>query len=1031
MPLNNSTNIVFLPSNFTSSGPIGGAEAAASLGLGNVSSVKWANKTRQINLGNNNYGYVTLDISYTVTGGSIDTVGVNISTSDYLISYSNTLSGFFKPSLPGQYIKLTAGVTTRLYVIVNSEDVTSSFVPITLTMGRKGTLPTNVTVNLQYNCTDVGPLYKYLMGVHAYSAYDAINSPQLYTYLYSYTPIGSWTSNTELYSVGRLSHPAYPYYYGYSGNVYKVGGDLERSFGIKKYYEAIKWNAFSKPKVYNRVEGPKSWRSSDVDGFTTENFVFPEMPGSGRLSQILPSASLTQPSSYRYYLGAASTAQGAANFFTQFDFTNRQVHTITGFQHAIQKLASGFIAGADPRFKSSQNFGPEMIALAFDLAVLIFGLWWDAKIAGGIAPPTIGPIVNSLISFLRVFIGGKVGGTGIFAGFQLNIFGLGLWQISAIIAVVSIIIKLFTPTSITIQEPSITFKYRYANTPYLNNGTRLHTNTGLTTYKSEYYCDGIYFYDQTTGTIANKELSYSTNALLYQDPLQKGIAYSTRVDTPDSGSVIFDFSKLIALPYCSGKPDTISGTNKNIAQTATFTPLNKGGDLLTYPLTVTVEIPEGTITTTGSQALANAEAKTLLNSLTSSYAASGSYGQVISGLGGFGSYFTHEIKVETYPNTGSVFFNNTDGAGLTVGKSLYYDNAGFLKVFNGYYAADSGSVAPYSHYRTFFKTSNGAVTDILSMTSSGATTVTSLVNSATYPVQTTNQGYTSDWYWYNISYNDLSTEVYNITTTNTNPNSLYTTSSLKSGFITPNTSSFYTYDSISSTSSYSEAIAGWYYAFDSYEESYTFTYNTATTLSINLTEVCFTDYSVGEPYGVNISGATGSASSSFYYPVNMTLEAYNGGTLLASFPATASAEGVTYISFPAPITKDSNVTNVTVASISSPNPNNKILYVGGSFTNCNPTTPAPTTAAPTTAAPTTAAPTTPSPTPNPTTAAPTPNPTTAAPTPNPTAPFSAVVSYSTISANDACTNPQGSFVMTGNNGTFCLSSAYTELTGLH
>ncbi len=151
----------------------------------------------------------------------------------------------------------------------------------------------------------------------------------------------------------------------------------------------------------------------------------------------------------------------------------------------------------------------------------------------------------------------------------------------------------------------------------------------------------------------------------------------------------------------------------------------------------------------------------------------------------------------------------------------------------------------------------------------------------------------------------------------------------------------------------------------------------------------------------------------------MTLEAYNGGTLLTSFPATASAEGVTYVSFPAPITKDSNVTNVIIASISSPNPNNKVLYLTGSFTNCNPTTPAPTTAAPT------PNPTTPSPTPNPTTAAPTPNPTTAAPTPNPTAPFSAIVSYSTISANDACTNPQGSFAMTGNSGTFCLSSTYT------
>ena len=87
--------------------------------------------------------------------------------------------------------------------------------------------------------------------------------------------------------------------------------------------------------------------------------------------------------------------------------------------------------------------------------------------------------------------------------------------------------------------------------------------------------------------------------------------------------------------------------------------------------------------------------------------------------------------------------------------------------------------------------------------------------------------------------------------------------------------------------------------------------------------------------------------------VNMTLNAYNGGSLITSFPATASAEGITYVDFPAPITKDSNVTNVTVASISSPNPNNKILYTAGTFTNCNPTTPSPTTSAPTTAAPTT------------------------------------------------------------------------------
>jgi hypothetical protein len=121
MPLNNSTNITFSPGNFTSSGPIGGTIAATSLGLGNVNNVKWANKTRQINLGNNNYGYVTLDISFTVTGGSIDAIGISFYNPDYLVTYSETLSGLFKPSLPGVYLKLKAGVTTRLYVVANSD----------------------------------------------------------------------------------------------------------------------------------------------------------------------------------------------------------------------------------------------------------------------------------------------------------------------------------------------------------------------------------------------------------------------------------------------------------------------------------------------------------------------------------------------------------------------------------------------------------------------------------------------------------------------------------------------------------------------------------------------------------------------------------------------------------------------------------------------------------------------------------------------------------------------------------------------
>ena len=162
MPLNNSSNISFSPGNFTAAGPAGGDYAFETLGIGNVSSVKWANKTRQINLGNTNYGYVTVDLSYTVTG-TADTVGVSFYNPLYVITYNTTLSGLFKPIFPGQYVKLKSGVTTRLYIIVNYENFKSKFLPLTVSVGRKGTLPSNVTVNVQYNCTDVGPLYQYLV----------------------------------------------------------------------------------------------------------------------------------------------------------------------------------------------------------------------------------------------------------------------------------------------------------------------------------------------------------------------------------------------------------------------------------------------------------------------------------------------------------------------------------------------------------------------------------------------------------------------------------------------------------------------------------------------------------------------------------------------------------------------------------------------------------------------------------------------------------------------------------------------------
>ena len=120
MPLTHSSNISFSSGNFTSAAPAGGTFALQTLGIGNVSNVKWANKTRQLNLGNNDYGYITLDISYTVTG-TADVVAISLYNDDYLVTFSETLSGLFKPSVAGYYIKLTPGQTKRIYAIVNSE----------------------------------------------------------------------------------------------------------------------------------------------------------------------------------------------------------------------------------------------------------------------------------------------------------------------------------------------------------------------------------------------------------------------------------------------------------------------------------------------------------------------------------------------------------------------------------------------------------------------------------------------------------------------------------------------------------------------------------------------------------------------------------------------------------------------------------------------------------------------------------------------------------------------------------------------
>ena len=63
MPLSNTTTLTFVPNDFTSNSQSGADYITTA--FGSTTNVKWANKNRNINLGNTTYGYITLDVIVT------------------------------------------------------------------------------------------------------------------------------------------------------------------------------------------------------------------------------------------------------------------------------------------------------------------------------------------------------------------------------------------------------------------------------------------------------------------------------------------------------------------------------------------------------------------------------------------------------------------------------------------------------------------------------------------------------------------------------------------------------------------------------------------------------------------------------------------------------------------------------------------------------------------------------------------------------------------------------------------------------
>lgn len=302
-------------------------------------------------------GYLKMTFEYT---GTPDTVEVTISDpmapsgSVGVISYSNTepptsmLRGFdnittIKVASTGTTVWVTwpTSRSFKIRVMAGYKINNSNRSPVT----------TKIT---WYDCGD--ELNAYVVGLHTYSAWDSIVNPKLTTVLYSYTgtPL-TWTVGTPVFANRSLDQPAFPYFYGFSGDgtnqvVIKVGEYYRREFGTKKYYVASQLKFQNK---FEQVIEPYK-RHDRVDGggqYRLENCIDPLMLP-GRITKIAPLANVLQPSRYYYWMGRTTSTEGLANddYFFRTDFLTKRSKKgekipLTGYEHAVWKNIEAIIIG--------------------------------------------------------------------------------------------------------------------------------------------------------------------------------------------------------------------------------------------------------------------------------------------------------------------------------------------------------------------------------------------------------------------------------------------------------------------------------------------------------------------------------------------------------------------------------------------------------------------------------------------------------------------------------------------------------------
>ena len=834
---------------------------------------------------------------------------------------------------------------------------------------KNKTVTQNITTTVNVGCGQ--EIYGYDVGVHPYSAWDAYNTPRAVTKIWSKTPISGWTGSSvnytikgsKIYNDPLLCSFALPYFYsdnirtGNTNKVYQVGDLIKRTYGTHRNYKVTK--PFLQGRKTNTIiSGPKDWTNttcerSPIGGDQLDcvySCIEPTMNGVGFLNKIINPNNLHQPLSYSYLLGYTnnSSSEYLANDYSFAAWTyasggnpyvapKNKYTPITGFEHLSIKMSRGYgFAVPDPDLHEKLTLdasftlitiglfiGKSSIAYKYfkganfstDLTGTYFGqgrtgnLWQQFKDSwsGSGGDPVPDALYDTDVPFDSYY---NTDVTIYDSQYQAAV-AKGMVYLVAAAIIASMLLDIYWYPEVEVNEfPCKHFKKRYSNKPYLGNGAPIYENVNLTGYTPGTYCDGSCFYNipngTTNGQITSSKLSYTMNGDVKK--------YSLGVINPETSDVhyVTDFHKLFMLSYIAGYPETYSPTlysstaitNVNVTQTSGVI-----GEL-NNPVTIFHEIPEGFIKSFVSQEDADYQALAYVNSLTgitSNYTISAESKPNVVGTQ---FAFTHEIKDEYYPNIMNLYYDNTDNAGLIIGKKIYLDPNGFKTVLNGYYSVTPGS------YKKMYKVEYGEITDILVWENAADTNVTS-ATTGQHSVVTTNLDHTSSWF---IDSFDQTTPTWN-TTEFYESAAVY--KGIKTNGITPD--SFLAYDDNITSTNLSTVEDNTYYDIHLNENT---TYYSEHSLLLYAEEIC-TDINEN---GVNfyLKDTSGKSSPS-YVGLTFDVDIYTGSSVLFTTEKITikPSDSNYFLKLDIPNT-GGIITNVDVTSNLSESTFNKVSFSEGS-----------------------------------------------------------------------------------------------------